>query len=96
MMGRLLKYFGQDGLLHLLVSLVLCLFLSALMPMWASASVTFLVGAAKELAWDGALGKGSVERKDIVADIAGVLIGVLSVVLLDYVRPLLFALYGEV
>ena len=31
-----------------------------------------------------------------VADIAGVLIGVLSVVLLDYVRPLLFALYGEV
>lgn len=42
------------------------------------------------------LGKGSVEWKDIVADIAGVLIGVLSVVLLDYARPLIFALYGEV
>lgn len=95
-MSRVLSYLGQDGLLHLLVSLVLCLFLSALMPLWASASVTFLVGAAKELAWDGALGKGSLEWKDIVADIAGVLTGVLSVVLLDYVRPLLFALYGEV
>lgn len=95
-MSRVLSYLGQDGLLHILVSLVLCLFLSALMPLWASASVTFLVGAAKELAWDGALGKGSLEWKDIVADIAGVLIGVLSVVLLDYVRPLLFALYGEV
>lgn len=95
-MSRIISYLGQDGLLHLLVSLVLCLFLSALMPLWASASITFLVGAAKELAWDGALGKGSVEWKDIVADIAGVLIGVLSVVLLDYVRPLMFALYGEV
>ena len=95
-MYKILSYLGRGGLLHLLVSLVLCLFLSALMPLWASASVTFLVGAAKELAWDGALGKGSLEWKDIVADIAGVLIGVLSVVLLDYVRPLLFALYGEV
>ena len=95
-MYKILSYLGHDGLLHILVSLVLCLFLSALMPLWASASVTFLVGAAKELAWDGALGKGSMEVKDIVADIAGVLIGVLSVVLLDYVRPLLFALYGEV
>lgn len=95
-MSRILSYLGQDGLLHLLVSLVLCLFLSVLMPLWASASVTFLIGAAKELAWDGALGKGSVEWKDIVANIAGVLIGTLSVVLLDYVRPLIFALYGEV
>ena len=95
-MSRILSYLGQDGLLHLLVSLVLCLFLSALMPLWASASITFLIGAAKELAWDGALQKGTVEWKDIVADIAGVLIGVLSVVLLDYVRPLIFALYGEV
>lgn len=82
-MSRILSYLGQDGLLHLLVSLVLCLFLSALMPLWASASITFLVGAAKE--W-----------KDVVANIAGVLIGVLSVVLLDYVRPLIFMLYGEV
>ena len=96
MIAKILGYFGQDGLAHILVSLVICLFLSALMPLWASASMTFLVGAAKELAWDGALGKGSLEWKDIVADIAGVLIGVLSVVLLDYVRPLLFALYGEV
>lgn len=95
-MSRVLSYLGQDGLLHLLVSLVLCLFLSALMPLWASASITFLVGAAKELAWDGTLGKGSVEWKDIVADIAGVLIGTLLVVLLDYVKPLIFALYGEV
>lgn len=95
-MSRILSYLGQDGLLHLLVSLVLCLFSSAFMPLWASASITFLVSAAKELAWDGALGKGSVEWKDIVADIAGVLTGVLSVVLLDYVRPLIFMLYGEV
>ena len=41
-MSRILSYLGQDGLLHLLVSLVLCLFLSALMPLWASASITFL------------------------------------------------------
>ena len=95
-MSRIISYLGQDGLLHLLVSLVLCLFLSARRPLWASASITFLVGAAKELAWDGALGKGSVEWKDIVADIVGVLIGGLLVVLLDYVRPLVFALYGEV
>ena len=95
-MIKILSYFGQDGLLHLLMSLILCLILSVFMPLWASASITFFIGVAKELVWDGLLGKGSMEMKDIVADIVGVLIGVLSVVLLDYVRPLLFALYGEV
>ena len=95
-MSRILSYLGQDGLLHLLMSLILCLILSVFMPLWASASITFFIGIAKELVWDNVLGKGSMEMKDIVADIAGVLIGVLSVVLLDYVRPLIFALYGEV
>lgn len=42
-MSRILSYLGQDGLLHLLVSLVLCLFLSALMPYFYNCIVFLII-----------------------------------------------------
>lgn len=81
MMGRLLKYFGQDGLAHILVSLVLCAVLGAFLPLWAAAIIALSVGFIKEVVWDLWLEKGTAEWRDIVSDAVGILLGVLIIIL---------------
>lgn len=81
MMGRLLKYFGQDGLAHILVSLVLCAVLGVFLPLWAAVLITLSVGFIKELVWDLWLEKGTAEWRDIIADAVGVLLGVFIIIL---------------
>ena len=81
MMGRILGYFGQDGLLHILCSLVLCAVLGAFLPLWAAVLVTLAMGVAKELVGDLWLGKGTAEWRDMVSDAVGVLLGVVLVLL---------------
>ena len=61
MMGRLLKYFGQDGLAHILVSLVLCAVLGVFLPLWAAVLIVLAIGIAKELVWDLWMEKGTAE-----------------------------------
>ena len=81
MMGRLLKYFGQDGLTHILVSLVLCTVLGAFLPLWAAVLIVLAIGIAKELVWDLWMEKGTAEWRDIVSDAVGILLGVLIIIL---------------
>lgn len=81
MIGRLLKYFGQDGLAHILVSLVLCAVLGVFLPLWAAVLITLSVGFIKELVWDKLLKKGTAEWRDIIADAVGVLLGVFIIIL---------------
>jgi len=81
MIGRLLKYFGQDGLAHILVSLVLCTVLGVFLPLWAAVLITLSVGFIKELVWDLWLKKGTAEWRDIVSDAVGILLGVLIIIL---------------
>ena len=81
MMGRLLKYFGQDGLAHILASLVLCAVLAAFLPWWAAVLIALAIGIAKELVWDLWLKKGTAEWRDIIADVVGIAIGVVLVLL---------------
>ena len=81
MMGRLLKYFGQDGLAHILVSLVLCAVLGVFLPLWAAVLIVLAIGIAKELVWDLWLEKGTAEWRDIVSDAVGILLGVLIIIL---------------
>lgn len=81
MMKRILTYFGQDGLAHILCSLVLCAVLGAFMPLWAAVLVTLAVGVAKELVWDLWLKKGTAEWRDIVSDSVGIVLGVLIIIL---------------
>lgn len=81
MIGRLLKYFGQDGLTHILVSLVLCAVLGVFLPLWAAVLITLSVGFIKELVWDKLLKKGTAEWRDIIADAVGVLLGVFIIIL---------------
>lgn len=82
MMKRILTYFGQDGLLHILCSLVLCAVLAAFLPLWVAVLATLVIGAAKELVWDMAMKKGTAEWRDIVSDTVGILLGA-TLVLLD-------------
>ena len=81
MMGRLLKYFGQDGLAHILASLVLCTVLGVFLPLWAAVLIVLAIGIAKELVWDLWLEKGTAEWRDIVSDAVGILLGVLIIIL---------------
>lgn len=81
MIGRLLKYFGQDGLAHILVSLVLCAVLGVFLPLWAAVLIVLAIGIAKELVWDLWLEKGTAEWRDIVSDAVGILLGVLIIIL---------------
>ncbi len=81
MMGRLLKFFGQDGLAHILASLVLCAVLGAFLPLWAAVLITLAIGIAKELVWDKWLKKGTAEWKDIIADAVGIALGAVLTVL---------------
>lgn len=81
MMGRLLKYFGQDGLAHILASLVLCAVLGVFLPLWAAVIIALTAGVIKELVWDLWLKKGTAEWRDMVSDAVGVLLGVVLVLL---------------
>ena len=81
MMGRLLKYFGQDGLAHILASLVLCAVLGVFLPLWADVIISLAVGIIKELVWDLWMEKGTAEWRDIVSDAVGILLGILIMIL---------------
>ena len=81
MIGKILNWFGQDGLAHVLASLVLCAVLGVFLPLWAAVIIALAVGIIKELVWDLWLEKGTAEWRDIVSDAAGVLLGVLIIIL---------------
>ena len=81
MIGKILNWFGQDGLAHILVSLVLCAVLGAFLPLWAAVVITLALGFIKELVWDLWLEKGTAEWRDIVSDAVGILLGVLIIIL---------------
>lgn len=81
MMGKILDWFGVDGLAHVLVSLILCAVLGVFLPLWAAVLITLSVGFIKELVWDLWMEKGTAEWRDIVSDAVGILLGVLIIIL---------------
>lgn len=74
-MRKILNYLGTDGLLHLGVSLILCLIIAIFLPIWAAVLISLAVGVLKELIWDKLLKKGTPEWKDILADALGIILG---------------------
>ena len=81
MIGKILAWFGADGLTHILVSLVLCAVLGVFLPLWAAVIIALSVGFIKELVWDLWMEKGTAEWRDIVSDAVGILLGVLIIIL---------------
>lgn len=77
MLSKIINYFGTDGLLHIICSSIIVSILGWIFPLWIAMIVTLLVGIGKEVVWDKILKKGCCDKKDIVADVIGILIGIL-------------------
>lgn len=76
-MKRLLKsLLAEDKLKHVVVSAVIATVLSLFFPWWVAGGMTFAVGVGKEV-YDMVSGKGCSEWEDLLADVVGILIGIL-------------------
>lgn len=75
MIGKILSWFGTDGLAHIIVSAVLLLILQVIFPWDISVLVTLFIGIAKEMIYDKRMKKGTPQWKDIICDIVGIVIG---------------------
>lgn len=65
-----------DKYKHVVVSAALSAVLALVLPWWAAALVTLGIGVAKEV-YDKVSGKGCAEWGDLLADVLGVIIGVM-------------------
>lgn len=68
--------FREDKLKHIVVSAIIMVALSIVLPKLVAAAITFSIGICKEV-YDKVSKKGSAEWKDILADSVGIIIGIL-------------------
>lgn len=66
----------EDKLKHIVVSAIICVALNLFLPWWVAAGITFAIGVGKEV-YDMVSSKGCSEWKDLVADLIGIMIGIL-------------------
>lgn len=66
-----------DKLVHFLGCFMVCIILSRFIPMQYSAMIVILLGAIKEIVYDGMIGKGTPEIKDFIADCVGVVFAII-------------------
>jgi hypothetical protein len=71
-----MNLFREDKLKHIVVSAIIMVALSLVLPKWIAAIITLSIGIGKEV-YDKVSKKGCAEWKDLVADCIGILIGVL-------------------
>lgn len=67
---------SEDKLKHVVVSSAMAALLSLFFPWWAAGLVTLSVGIGKEV-YDKVSGRGCAEWVDLLADVVGIIIGVL-------------------
>ena len=76
-MMRLLKsLLREDKLKHIVVSAIMAVVLNLIFPWWAAGLLTLAIGVGKEV-YDKVSGKGYPEWEDLVADVVGIVIGLL-------------------
>lgn len=61
-------------MLHIIISVIIMQVLMIVFPTMWSAVITLVIGIAKEVVYDYYLKKGTASWKDVVCDIAGILI----------------------
>lgn len=76
--NKALAYVGMDGLLHIVISAIIASVLQLCMPVVLAIVLTLAIGLAKECIYDGAMGKGSPTKKDMLCNAAGVVIVILN------------------
>ena len=67
---------GEDKLKHIVVSAIIAVALNLFLPWWVAALITLAIGVGKEV-YDKVSKKGCAEWEDLVADVVGIMIGVL-------------------
>lgn len=77
MKEKILNYIGQDGLLHILCCIVLVSVIDIVLPLWVAIIATVAISLAKEFIWDKLLGRGTFDKKDLLWDLVGIIIGCL-------------------
>lgn len=77
MISKVFNYFGYDGLKHVIASNVMVVVLNLILPMWVAVLVAALAGVGKEIVWDKLMKKGTFDKKDLIADAVGIIIGCL-------------------
>lgn len=65
-----------DKYKHIVVSAIMAVALNLFLPWWVAALITLVIGIGKEV-YDKVSKKGCAEWKDLLADLVGILIGVL-------------------
>lgn len=65
-----------DKYKHVVVSAIIAVLLSLFLPWWVAALITLAIGVCKEV-YDKVSGWGCSEWGDLLADLIGILIGVL-------------------
>lgn len=65
-----------DKYKHVVVSAIIAVALNLFLPWWVAALITLAIGVGKEV-YDKVSGKGCAEWEDLLADLVGILIGIL-------------------
>lgn len=77
MISKVFNYFGYDGLKHVIASNVMVVVLNLILPLWVAVLVAALAGVGREVVWDKLMKKGTFDKKDLIADAVGIIIGCL-------------------
>lgn len=77
MKEKILNWVGTDGLLHIICSVIIVSVLNVLLPLWVAVLIAAISGVGKEFVWDKLLKKGTFEKKDLLCDLIGIIIGCL-------------------
>lgn len=76
-MKKILDYFGLDGLLHIICCMVIMQLSGNFLPLWVAVLITAAIGLGKEFIWDKWLKKGTFEKRDLLADAVGIILGLI-------------------
>lgn len=71
---KIFTFMANDGMKHFILSATLTALLALILPWWMAAAGTLAVGLGKE-AYDRITGRGMAEWKDVVCNIAGIIVG---------------------
>lgn len=76
-MKKILDYLGTDGLLHIICCMLIMQMLGNFLPLHIAVLITAIIGLAKEFIWDKWLKKGTFEKRDLLADAVGIILGLI-------------------
>lgn len=79
LVGKTLSAIGVDGMAHIIVCQNLVMWLSKLVPLWLAVIITVVVFILKEI-YDKYCKKSEFSIKDIICDCAGLMLGVLTLI----------------